>query len=96
MAGTSPSRWIRLAVLFVALVEIYGKNPDKWVTYRSGSTLWQCPTCKRVEKFLDKGWPKCAGTQQNPHTATRARRVRKGECLVQSSGPRQFFKDNTG
>ena len=92
MAGTSPRRWTRLAVVLVALLEIHGENPDKWVTYRSGSNLWQCPICKRVERFLEAGWPKCAGTQENPHTAKKARHVRKSERLVESGGPRQFFK----
>jgi hypothetical protein len=92
MAGTPLRRWTRLAVVLVALLESYGKNPDKWVTYRSGSNLWQCLTCKRVERFLEEGWPKCAGTQENPHTVERARRGRKSERLVESGGPRQFFK----
>jgi hypothetical protein len=92
MAGTSPRRWTRLAVVLVALLEIYGKNPDKWVTYRSGSNLWQCLICERVERFLERGWPKCAGTQENPHNPERARQVRKSERLVDGGGPRQFFK----
>lgn len=92
MAGTSPRRWTRLAVVLVALLEIYGKNPDQWVTYRSGSNLWQCRICERVERFLEAGYPKCAGTKEKPHTENRARPVRKGEGLVDGGGPRQFFK----
>ena len=92
MAGTSLRGRTRLAVVLVALLEIYGKNPDKWVTYRSGSNLWQCPTCLRVERFLEEGWPKCAGTKEDRHDAARARHVRKGERLVDGGGTRQFFK----
>jgi hypothetical protein len=92
MAGTSPRRWTRLAVVLVALLEIYGKNPDKWVTYRSGSNLWKCLICKRVERFLGEGWPQCAGTQEDRHNPERAQQVRKSEHLVDGGGPRQFFK----
>jgi hypothetical protein len=89
MAGTSLRRWRLLAAMSAAVFEIYGKYPD-WITLRSAARYWQCPACKRIEKFLLPHWPVCSGTPENPHTARKAQRIRRSQGLVESDGPRRF------
>jgi hypothetical protein len=35
---------------------------------------WQCPVCGRTERTRLRG-PRCTGTPESPHRATRAERV---------------------
>jgi hypothetical protein len=89
MASTSARRWTWLAVMLVVLLAAYGDNPD-FITFRSGSSLWQCRVCKRVERFLKRHRPVCSGSPERPHAPEKARPVRISERLVESDGPPQF------
>lgn len=75
MAGTSLCKRMLLAIMLVALLMAHDEHPE-FITYRSGTPLWQCKSCKRVGWIAEDVWPVCYGTEEDPHLPAETRRVR--------------------
>jgi len=90
MAGTSLRKRTLLAIMLVALLQAHDEHPE-YITYRSGTSLWQCSSCKRVGWFPKDVRPVCYGTEEDPHLPAKTRRVLLIEPL-QPSKDRPVFK----
>jgi hypothetical protein len=90
MAGTSLRKRTLLTIMLVALLQAHDDHPV-YITYRSGTPLWQCSNCKRVGWFRKDVRPVCYGTAEDPHLAAKTRRVLLIERL-QPSKDQPVFK----
>lgn len=93
MAGIFRRRWMLLPFTLAALLEnSFGETGFDFITYRSGSNLWQCPTCQRVERFYQLHRPKCSGTSESEHPPKKARKVEEREDLHETNDRQRVFR----
>jgi len=92
MAGVVRHRWMLLPLTIAALLENSFGQAGDFITLRSGSNLWQCPACQRVERFYERRRPKCSGTAACEHPVRRARKVEPGEDLHETTDGQRLFR----
>jgi hypothetical protein len=91
MTRASPHRWTLLHVTLAAMLASFGEELPSATYRRLGGKLWRCPDCKRVERFAPRRTPRCPGTSEDPHPATKTCPVLINERVAPSDN-RHFFK----